>query len=367
MNTAARRWLVAAASVLAACGEAGVPHTLRWLAAQQADDGLWHSRTYAMLRRGESTTAALALALARLPAPWRQQAAPMLTKALRGLAAAKAPSPATGPDPVDYPCYTAALRLHTLALLQPEGWRDDAAALLTFLREHQLVTTNGWPREAPEFGGFGLGDRRPVFPLGGELVGLSVTTTVLEAVVAAARAGIVVEAAVLAEARIFVERCQRFGAGGGAGGDGGFCFAPTTDWRATKAGFDAGNVPRSYGTATADGARALLALGDDAASPRVAAALRWLAKRGAQFVPGLDDDVGRVMEPSLRLYWFHSLAGLVRAVPEHPAAPGWREMITRGVAAARRADGSYCGFGVVMKEDDPLVATALALGTFADG
>lgn len=363
MNAAARRWLVAAAAVLAACGEAGVPHTLRWLEAQQADDGLWHSRTYAMLRRGESTTAALALVLARLPAPWRQQAAPMLTKALRGLAAAKAPSPATGPDPVDYPCYTAALRLHTLVLQQPEGWRDDAAALLTFLREHQLVTTNGWPREAPEFGGFGLGDRLPVSPLGGELVGLSVTMTVLEAVAAAARAGVAVDPALLADARVFVERCQRFG----AGGDGGFCFAPTTDWRATKAGFDAGNVPRSYGTATVDGARALLALGDAAASPRVAAALRWLAKRGVEFVPGLDDEVGRAIEPSLRLYWFQSLAALVRRVPEHPAAPRWREAITQGLTAALRADGSYLGFGVVMKEDDPLVATALALGTFADG
>lgn len=77
----------------------------------------------------------------------------MLTKAPRGLAAARAPSPATGPDPVDYPCYR--LRLHTLALLQPEGWRDDAAALLTFLREHQLVTHKNRLREAPEFGGFG--------------------------------------------------------------------------------------------------------------------------------------------------------------------------------------------------------------------
>lgn len=151
-------------------------------------------------------------------------------------------------------------------------------------------------------------------PLGGELVGLSVTMTVLEAVAGGARRGrrrprVARSTRARLRRTLPALRCWRRRR---------LLLRADHDWRATNAGFDAGNVPRSYGTATIDGARALLALGD-AVSPRVAAALRWLAKRGVEFVPGLDDEVGRAIEPSLRLYWFQSLAALVRHVPEHPS------------------------------------------------
>ncbi len=363
------RWRTAAAAVLLlapACGRSGsaIERALAWLEREQGADGLWHSPTYALLERGESTSAALVLAMLHVPAAERAGVQPMIDRALAALAARDAPSPVVPPDPIDYPIYTAAHRLHALAWLRRDGWREQADTLVALLRRRQLTEAQGWSPDAPEYGGFGLGDRDARHPEGADLVGLSATTAVLEALAAAkVPSG---DPIVLA-ARTFVERCQRLP---GAGGDGGFCFAPTRDWRAAKAGFvPATNGddawPRSYGTATADGVRALLACGHGADSPRVQHALDWLDQNTSERVPGMAAADDPTLEPSLRLYWLATLAAVARAVPHHPRAPEWLRLATAGAGAQQHSDGSFAGLGAAMKEDDPLVATALGLWAIA--
>jgi squalene-hopene/tetraprenyl-beta-curcumene cyclase len=86
-------------------------------------------------------------------------------------------------------------------------------------------------------------------------------------------------------ARVFVERCQNFDPQQPADADGGFFFS-TTEFDANKAGPD-GRHFRSYGSTTADGILALLALGRPPDDPRVRAAEGWLTSHpGGMQVPG---------------------------------------------------------------------------------
>lgn len=338
-----------------------IERSLAWLTSQQHPDGLWRSQTYGVLRRGESTTAAIALALAKLPHTPNTPHPELLARTLRALAERRAPSAPTPPEPVDYPCFTAAHRLHALALAHPEGWRRQADELLVFLHQRQLGEAQGWPPDAPEFGSFGLGDRLPHHPDGGDLAGLAVTTAVLEA---AAASGLPPTDPLFRQARTFVERCQR------SDGDGGFFGAPTEDWHATKAGFERSERgeprPRSYGTATADGVLALLALGDPLDSRRVQQALAWLDEHTGRMVPGLQYAAEATLEPSLRLYWLARLAAVARAAPAHPRAAKWRQLVLTEMSRQQSSNGRFVGLAAAMKEDDALVATALGLSALAE-
>ncbi|MBL8752066.1 MAG: hypothetical protein JNK15_02090 [Planctomycetes bacterium] len=351
-----RSRVAVAASLLAACAPAPTPaaRAVAWLAAQQGARGLWCSDTYGVLRRGESTTAAIAFVLATSPEPERTQARPLVERALAALAARRAPSPVVPPEPVDYPVFTAAHQLHTLAVLRPDGWRPTADELVAFLRRHQLGPANGWPPDAPESGGFGLGAKEPQHPRGGDLVGLATQAAVLRALAAA---DVPPDDPMVASARAFVQRCQC--------DDGGFRYAPVDDWRGTKAGdtreANGRDVPRSHGSATCDGILALLAAGDRADTPAVARALDWLGRRAAAQVPGLEHAADPTLEPSLRLYWAASLAAVARALPDDARAAGWRSLAGAIATGRQQPDGSFRGLAASMKEDDPLVATLLGL------
>jgi hypothetical protein len=250
--------------------------------------------------------------------------------------------------------FTAAHRLHALARLQPSGWRTAADALIAFLRRHQLGAANGWPADAPEFGGFGLGAVEPRHPRGGDLVGLAAVAAVLRALVAAE---VTRDDTLFVQARAFVARCQC--------DDGGFRYAPLDDWRGSKAGFtrDANGreVARSHGTATCDGILALLALGDRQDDPPLARALAWIERNATTTVPGLQQATDPTIEPSLRLYWAASLAAVAGALPDHPRAAAWRSLAASCAAERQISDGGFLGVSPLMKEDDPLVATLLGL------
>ena len=93
-------------------------------------------------------------------------------------------------------------------------------------------------------------------------------------------------AAALTRAKGWLSRCQD------STGDGGFAFTTEPMSLNNKAEFrDAKQSrPRSYGSATADGLRALLSCGVEHTDRRVTQATEWLAKRpGTDLVPGFDD------------------------------------------------------------------------------
>src|SRR5262249_32307806 len=159
----------------------------------------------------------------------------------------------------------------------------------------------------------------------------------------------------LEQARVFVERCQNFN----PGADGGFFFS-TVVLDANKAGRE-GEGYRSYGTATADGILCLLALGYPTTHKRVQAAQRWLtAHHPGTGAPGFSGRAYQRWTAGLRFYYAAASAEAFRQL-------GMRPPITTDLEAHQRADGSWINRENLVKEDDPLIATAFAVRALGQG
>jgi hypothetical protein len=361
-----RRWLCCCA-LFAACStsvdaERAAQRALTSLWAHQGPDGAVRSDVHGVLRPGNSLTAFALLATALLPARLRAPCAGQIEAAFAFLERATDQDGAIGlgGDGVDYPCYTSAHCLHALALLQPAGSAARIAQQIARLRALQLDEQEGWRATDFAYGAFGFGVRSEPRPLGAELVDIANVAAVLAALRAA---GVPPTDPVFARARQFVARCQRLPGDRDPTGDGGFCYTPEPDFRASKAGFEvvAGGreLPRTYGTTTCDGIRALAACGAGPDDPARQAATGWLrARLDFERVPGLPADAVPPVEPALRLYWWASLG---RTLQECRWPGDWREQLAAAVVRWQREDGGFVGFSDRMKEDDPVVATCLAL------
>jgi hypothetical protein len=170
-------------------------------------------------------------------------------------------------------------------------------------------------------------------------VDLSMTRCVIEAL---RDAGAPPDDASISRALHYLRRSQN--------SDGGFYFS-TVNLDTNKAGEVDGEFA-SYGTATADGILALRAAGIPDSDPRVAKALSWLKQHHqAGRVPGFRSKPRELWGSGLRFYYAEVAT---RAVPNLPIElPG------------QNPDGSYQNTNNMVKEDDPLIATAFALRVMA--
>ncbi|MBM3788174.1 MAG: hypothetical protein FJW30_27860 [Acidobacteria bacterium] len=267
-----------------------------FLLQDQHPDGAWRSAVYGLLSGGYSLTGLVCNSL--LDAGHRND------RALRYLLH-------NTYDDADYPCYAIALALRAIARTYGAG-HPRARQLVAELYRQQLGTRNGWSKDHPAFGAWGIGGpiRRPPFP---GHVDLSMTRYAVEALAAAGEPP-------NSEARVFIERCQN--------PDGGFLFS-TVVTDANKAG-----EGKSYHTATADGVLALRATGGDASR-----AGRWLAENPGH---GFDSPARRRYERGLRFYFAAATRDPSHLPPQRP-------------------DGGWANDESLVKEDDPLIATAFAL------
>ena len=185
-------------------------------------------------------------------------------------------------------------------------------------------------------------------------VDLSMTRHVLEALRAA---GIATSDPAFERARVFVERCQNFDEHNRGAADGGFFFS-TAEFEANKAGHD-GQRFRSYGTTTADGVLALLAIGRPPSEEHVLAAGRWLAihHRNMQ-VPGFVGHMYHRWPRGLSFYYAAASARAFRALQVTAD-----ENLAGELYQTQRADGSWANPENLVKEDDPLIATSFAVRT----
>ncbi|MBI3693998.1 MAG: terpene cyclase/mutase family protein [Acidobacteria bacterium] len=288
--------------------------------SQQAEDGGWHSRTYGYLKSGQSLTPFVLEALLQVEAPPGDRVD-------RALAFIK--NHALDPASDDYPNYSAALAVLAISRAQRPGWELDVAPVVEYLRAQQLTEQNGWRPEETAYGAWGMGGERRRPPNPGH-VDLSMTRYVLQGLAAA---GVPPGDPAFEKALVFVERCRN--------PDGGFIFSPVVV-DANKAGLDGARY-RSYGTATADGILALRAMGRSDGE-----AQQWLAAhhrrdRAAGFV----GDAYQLWARGLRFYY-------AAASAEACGLPSDLEK-------TQRADGSWSNSESLVKEDDPLIATALAV------
>jgi hypothetical protein len=292
---------------------------MRWLWEQQSSDGGWHSKTYGMLRGGQSLTPFVLDALLGHP-----HDAAALEKGFEFLEA----HPAT--DAVDYPNYSAGLAARIAGRL-----KRDASIWVNYLREQQFTEQNGWTRNDPAYGAWGMGGEVRRAPEPGH-VDLAMTRYVLEGLAAA---GVAAADPAMEAARVYLGRCQN--------PDGGFFFS-TVNLDTNKAG-EAEGHNRSYGTTTCDGIIALRAAGVSDSDPRIVRAKAWLKRHHLEErAPGFDIEPARMgWSEGLRLYY---AAAVTRAMPELAVT-----------LPAQRENGSFVNTSSLVKEDDPLIATAFAL------
>lgn len=335
-----------AGTIAAGCsqqrGNASLKKAAQYLWAQQSEDGGFHSTTYGLLRSGQSLTPFVLLALLGLP----EGASPPPRGAVeRALEFIKVHTNADGAlglmddAAADYPNYATALAVSAMVKANHSGCEKTIASMVAQLRAQQFHEANGWTRQDAPYGGWGMGGpiHRP--PEAGH-VDLSMTRYVLEAL---QLAGVPASDTVMTRALAFLERSRN--------PDGGFYFSPVNP-EINKAGASSSGGFASYGSTTADGVLALRAAGVPDADPRIAKAIEWL-KRHHQpdRAPGFDAGTDKPWATGLRFYYAHAIS---RALPSLPIE-----------LPPQAGDGSFRNSNNLVKEDDPLIATAFALHVMA--
>jgi hypothetical protein len=192
---------------------------------------------------------------------------------------------------------------------------------------------------------------------------ISVTRHVLE--VLAQEPGVAGQASGIPKAielgKAFVLRCQR--------PDGGFVFTCEPMSLNNKAAFADKELtdPRPYGTATCDGLLALLACGGGVTDQPIQKAVKWLVDRPSlELVPGfegLPPEAG--WQRGLRYYYFAALSRVLAVFPLSELAPR-REALVKQLTGMQAKDGSWVNESDRMRENDPLIATALAITALAN-
>jgi hypothetical protein len=323
-----------------------------YLWSQQSEDGGWHSHTYGLLRSGQSLTGFVLEALFEIPGDIYPLPVEKVDRALAFIRRNMTPAGAVGmmdPSIPDYPNYSTALAVSAICRARRPGWERQIEPMVRYLRSQQFTEQNGWRREDPAYGAWGMGGVPRTPPNTGH-VDLSMTRHVLEALRAA---GAPITDPAFARAQVFVERCQNSGA------DGGFFFS-TTEFETNKAGHD-GKQFRSYGTTTADGILALVAIGRPSDDAHILAAKQWLAGHHHDMsVPGF---VGVAYQRWPRGLAFYYAAASTEAFRALQANPGGR--VAQGLERAQRPDGSWINAENLVKEDDPLIATPFAVRALA--
>ena len=357
-----RYWIALLVLAEAGCVQTERPPLARaasYLWIQQANDGGWHSHTYGLLRSGQAMTPFVLEALLDVPDSVYPAPAAKIDAALAFIKSHTQADGALGmsdPDLADYPNYATALAVAAMSRVRRPGWETQAASMIAYLRGQQFTEQNGWRREDPAYGAWGMGGMPHKPPVTGH-VDLSMTRYVMEGLRAS---GVPVSDPAFAWARVFVERCQNFDPEHPDHADGGFFFS-TTEFDLNKAG-QQGDHFRSYGTSTADGILALLACGAALNDPRVAAAQRWLTTNHRNMdVPGFIGEAYKRWPHGLAFYYASASMQAFRALHVDPGGA-----VAQSLVATQRRDGSWANPENLVKEDDPLIATAFAVRALAE-
>jgi hypothetical protein len=329
-----------------------------WLLAQQSPDGGWHSKTYGGLQGGAGLTA-LMLYTFRNFKPTAALAA-SVAKAAKFLAHGfdQRKTIAAPDGSLDYPTYASALILTAARQFPALAEALPPTPLIHYLLAAQVSEKRGFAADDAECGGWDLlgGDDAQGITTG---TNVSVTCFVLEAL-STVKANAQAEAINTAKAAAlaWLKRAQA------ASGDGGFPFTAKANSLNNKAEWkDADrSQPRSYGSATCDGLRGLLAcgLGADDAAPR--AALQWLSQQtSVDRVPGFETAPPELgWQEGLRFYYAQSLAIVLPLLPREIASVR-AEALAKHLIASQKPPGIWKNGSARMREDDPLIATCFGV------
>jgi prenyltransferase beta subunit len=319
-------------------GSSALGSAVRYLWSQQGQDGGFHSTKYGLLHSGQSLTPFVLVAL--LGVPESESSSPPPGAVERALSFIKTNTNAEGAlglmddTAADYPNYSTALGLCAIITAKTSGYESVIERMVGQLRAQQFSEANGWTSQDAPYGGWGMGGSIHRPPEAGH-VDLSMTRHVLEAL---QLSGASPADPAITRALVYLQRSQN--------PDGGFYFSPVNP-EINKAGQSDSRFA-SYGTATADGVLALRAAGIPDVDPRIGKAIAWLTEHHQpDRAPGFGEESDRPWGSGLRFYY---AAVISRVLPNLPV-----ELPTQA------PDGSFKNEVNLVKEDDPLIATAFAL------
>ncbi|MDE0957719.1 MAG: terpene cyclase/mutase family protein [Planctomycetota bacterium] len=324
-----------------------------YLWTQQADDGGWHSETHGLLRSGQALTPFVLFTLLEMAPDVAQQHPGEVARAIAFIRNSVDDEGIVGlndPDVAEYPNYSSAFALRCLVAAGEPGDGPLIDRICRYLQSQQFSQARGFGREHPVHGAWGFGGS---LPLGGSPghVDISYTRHVLEAL----RDADAISSGIASRAQLFLQRMQR---------DGGFYFSSVVEaankGKSIPAPDGEGTIYLPYATATSEGLLALLAAGVKPDDPRVLNAIDWLNSH-----PDLDHPGGIPRDHPERwgqvLFFYHlSIRGEVAIA----SGDGTRllQPLTELLADRQGVDGSFVNpHGTLMKEDDPILATALAV------
>src|SRR5882724_11679984 len=142
--------------------DAALRRGCQYLWSQQGQDGGWHSRTYGLLKSGQSHTGFVLNALLQVPRQTCQPPGGGLDRALTFLERNTNAEGAVGKmDPLlyDYPTYATALAVQAL---RRAGQSVDP--MVRWLRSQQFTEDHGWKPKDPPYGAWGMGGEQRVAP-----------------------------------------------------------------------------------------------------------------------------------------------------------------------------------------------------------
>lgn len=353
-----------------------------YLWSQQLDDGSWRSEQYAVMRSGQALTPFVLHTLLSIGTPLDSDHAGKSRNAVDFIIAQLDADGALGkadPDILEYPVYSTAYavlalnKLQSYHLLLGNGGNEQIERMRAFLREAQFNTASGFNEDMPAFGGWGFDKaQQPGEPGHMDLAHTRRATQAM----AATNQGL----PRLADLQTVANECQRFLAvvqkrpetlavqpvpegverPQEIPFDGGFYFSPVV-LAANKGRLEKDdNYWRSYATATCDGILALLAAGVPKDDDRITAAVKWLKEHtNIDYPQGIPTDYPEPWGEALEYYHYAVRAEVYDAL-DFPAEE--KLALANKVASLQREDGSFVNSkSPLMKEDDPLLATSLAV------
>jgi hypothetical protein len=350
----------------------------RALIAAQSPDGAWRSKTYGAFKDGISLTPSVLKAIVYAPDIEgadlaRHRGASYLAARVRADGSID-----DGPFGMLYPVYAESASAIALSKVGVPGGREAISAFVADLRRRQLAEPLGWTLDDPAFGAWGYAvepssKREQAQTVDGDLSSTLFAIGALRLV-----GGGTPEDPAIRKALRFVERCQNFDKGDPSFDDGGFFLTPTDPARNKAGPFSKPDRLgherfHSYGSATADGLRALLRCGLAPEHPRVVSALQWLERNfSASTVPGTFEGPRESDRDATYYYYCWSLSHAfrslgIRTFESNGRKVDWAADLAVELVRRRRPDGTWSNPFSASKEDDPLVATPFALGALANG
>ncbi len=339
---------------------------LQYLWQKQGADGGWHSETHAIMKSGQVLTPFILFTLLQADSSARVEKKEQVELALNFIRTHMDTSGVLGlSDPVlvEYPNYATS---YALRVLLDAGDASDEGLIYRmagYLIDQQFDESRSIEASHAAYGGWGFGETTLARGQVG-YVDLSHTRRILQALRLYSdgpfQAGPRVEASSYKKALVFLARAQKREH---PSYDGGFFYSPVV-FAANKGRltFDESDNPvhGSYATATCDGLLALLTADLPSTSQSAADAHTWLKERlNLEYPAGIPRD-----QPG---QWHHVMQFYNLSVhAEVFDLLGWPETSRTQMAtlfADRvQADGSFSNpYGSPNKEDDPLLATALAI------